>query len=373
MKPLMILLLTLVALPLSNAFAVVYTVRPDGSGDFPTIQAAVDAAVDGDAIELGDGVFTGQGNRDVEVVGKRIAIRSVSGDPSRCTIDCQSMGRAFHFRGHLGSTLEGVTITGGQAEAGGAIHDETGDPALEATNCVFRGNAATGFGGAVVSVGGAFRRCSFIDNFAAEAGGGLGGGSGGMTCCSTLEECVFIGNSARYGAAAYLESIEFLREATIQNCTFAENVSLAFGGIVTIVCGSALIDHCTFAGNAAGRAVLECSWMSLVLRNSIIASSTSGYPVYCDATSTSLVCCDIYGNAGGDWVGCIADQADQNGNLSADPLFCNPAIQDYGLDAASPCAPGHNPDCGLIGAWPVQCGVVPVLPSSWGGIKWRYR
>jgi pectin methylesterase-like acyl-CoA thioesterase len=34
----------------------VFVVSPDGSGDFPTIQAAVDAASDGDDIELTDGV-----------------------------------------------------------------------------------------------------------------------------------------------------------------------------------------------------------------------------------------------------------------------------------------------------------------------------
>jgi hypothetical protein len=38
-----------------------HSVRPDGLGDFPTIQAAVSAAAAGDTIVLEDGVFTGAG------------------------------------------------------------------------------------------------------------------------------------------------------------------------------------------------------------------------------------------------------------------------------------------------------------------------
>lgn len=59
-----------------------YIVRPDGTGDFPTIQAAVDAAVDGDAIELTEGVFRGEGNGNVTVYQKGITIRSQSNDPT---------------------------------------------------------------------------------------------------------------------------------------------------------------------------------------------------------------------------------------------------------------------------------------------------
>ena len=42
-----------------GAAAETYVVTPDGTGDFPTIQTAIDAAGDGDIIELTDGTFTG--------------------------------------------------------------------------------------------------------------------------------------------------------------------------------------------------------------------------------------------------------------------------------------------------------------------------
>jgi hypothetical protein len=77
--------------------------------------------------------------------------------------------------------------------------------------------------------------------------------------------------------------------------------------------------------------------------------------------STFLTCCDVYGNAGGDWVGCLAGQSGNYGNLSADPLFCDATNNNFGLGANSPCAPDQSPaQCGLIGARPVVCGPIGV-------------
>ena len=90
-------------LVLSTAFlvapatATTYLVEPDGTGDFPTIQSAIDAAEDGDTIELTDGTFTGVGNRDLNYLGKAITVRSRSGDPNACIIDCGQADRGFSF------------------------------------------------------------------------------------------------------------------------------------------------------------------------------------------------------------------------------------------------------------------------------------
>lgn len=48
------------------------------SAEYPTIQAAVDAAVDGDAVVLRDGVFRGSGNLDVAMPPKVLTIRAQS-------------------------------------------------------------------------------------------------------------------------------------------------------------------------------------------------------------------------------------------------------------------------------------------------------
>jgi hypothetical protein len=84
-----------------------------------------------------------------------------------------------------------------------------------------------------------------------------------------------------------------------------------------------------------------------------------------------LFCCDLFGNIGGDYIGPIVDQLGMNGNISEDPLFCDPGSLDLRIHSDSPCAPGG--DCGLIGALPVGCGPTPASETTWGAIKALYR
>jgi hypothetical protein len=114
----------------------------------------------------------------------------------------------------------------------------------------------------------------------------------------------------------------------------------------------------------------------LVVENSILSFGEGGEAVYCGPyLDVALTCCDIYGNEGGDWVGCIEDQYGVNGNISEDPLFCDPGSGDFTLQECSPCAPFSppNPECDLIGAWPVGCGGTPTVESTWGALKALFR
>jgi len=127
---------------------------------------------------------------------------------------------------------------------------------------------------------------------------------------------------------------------------------------------------CTFADNTAsshGGAVYSYFYgASVVLDHCIIARSGQGEAVYCyyDGAAT-LVCCDVFGNAGGDWVGCIADQEDVNGNLWVDPMFCNPYSADYRLASGSPCASGNTPGgCEQMGALGIGCTYTSVAESQ---------
>jgi len=105
--------------------AATWLVSPDGTGDYPTIQSAVDAASAGDVVLLEDGVFVGEGNHNVDYRGKRIVVRSAGGQPENCIIDCTAgydglAHRGFRF-GSLESQLsrlEGVTIRNGRDGAG---------------------------------------------------------------------------------------------------------------------------------------------------------------------------------------------------------------------------------------------------------------
>jgi len=108
--------------------AATYVVRDDGSGDFATIQLAITAASHGDIIELADGEFRGPGNRDLDTLGKAITIRSQSGDPATCMINCEGYYSGPHFGFVIqsgegpGTVIEGLNIIQGYPEVwGGTI------------------------------------------------------------------------------------------------------------------------------------------------------------------------------------------------------------------------------------------------------------
>lgn len=305
-----------------------YLIQPDGSGDFATINDAIAAAVDGDRVLLADGTFQGEGNRLILFLGKAISLGSVSGNPSECVIDVDSPPSLYRFGVRFedgegpDSVLEGVTITRARGFTGGAVSCAFSSPTIR--NCIFRENTALQ-GGAI--------NCGYSD--------------------AVFKECVVISNHAE----------EFA------------------GGGTFVHDGRVSFSHCTFAFNESGVdpsgeregggiAVVQAD---VLLQNCIVAHSTRGEGISCrDGGTASLVCSNVYGNAGGDWIGCIADQLGSNGNISADPLFCNPALGDFTLQSGSPCLP-ENTGCGLMGTLGVGCGTISIAPMTWGKLKSLYR
>jgi hypothetical protein len=174
-----ILALCAVLLWPAAVLATTYLVRPDGTGDFPTIQAAINASVNGDVIELADGTFTGPGNRDIRYGGKAITVRSASGDPDRTIIDCEGSAPEHHCAFIFdhgegpGSILAGVTIANGFAVFGGGIFLTFCNPTL--LRCTFYRNFANNGGGLDCDLGATPRivLCTFRENAARYSGGGM--------------------------------------------------------------------------------------------------------------------------------------------------------------------------------------------------------
>lgn len=294
-----------------------YLVCPDGSGHFLTIQDAITAARHGDDIELCDATFKGVGNRGLDFLGKTIRLRSQSRNPAACIIDCEQVDRGFSFiNGEVPEVLlEGVTIINGLApgvspdNVGGAIRCSSGSrPTI--VNCVFSGNWG--------SEGGAVHVASEAD--------------------PRLVGCVFAGNSAETGGGLGVADVAYARPL---NCTFSGNsASVSGGGFYGGEESELDFYNCTFYGNASplgGGIHSEDGYV--YMENCIIAFGTQGAAFNCGGIAEAeLYCCDIYGNAGGNWVGCIAGMLGVDGNISEDPLFCDPGYQDFTIRSDSPCA-----------------------------------
>lgn len=281
---------------------------------YPTIQAALDAATTpGDQVVVADGTYTGSGNKNLDFHGRAITLRSASGNPAACIINCQNGGRGFYF--HSGETaaavVEGFTIRNGFASTGGpggscggAVYCDNASPSL--INCIFSGSLAT-------EGGGLYCRKSTIQK---------------------LINCTISGNTAASGGGMFC----YLSSGTkLTNCTVSGNSASANGSGVYVGSSTISIVGCTFSGNSAatnGGGLYCANSASLILANNILWSDTP-QEIYRVSSEVNAAYCDIQGGYPG------------TGNIDTDPIFVdpdgpdnNPATwqdNDYRLSMGSPC------------------------------------
>jgi predicted outer membrane repeat protein len=227
--------------------------------DHASIQAAIDAASDGDEVVVGPGLYV----ESIDFKGKAITLRSEQGY-TKTTIDgsgsYNSVIRCVTGEG-ADTHIIGFTIAGGRGD--GSFHGEDasiggGLLALRSSptvsGCRFIGNRAGFHGGGIYGAYGAdmlIEQCRFEGN-TAEKGAGIyavmsnitvlecefeanaaryGGGGifNGDDCRPDIAQCVFRLNSARFnGGAIY----DYNCTSTITSCQFIRNVATYKGGAI---------------------------------------------------------------------------------------------------------------------------------------------
>lgn len=274
-----------------------------------TIQAGIDAAVNGDTVIVTDGTYTGDGNRDLDFNGKSILLKSQNG-AAATIIDCEGTagdshrGFMFHNQEDSLSILDGFTITNGVAPiedlywppmdstylgriGGGLVCIDTSSPSI--LNCVFADNT-TPIDDTTVALPGAaaiecwiacspvIRGCTFMGNSATYS-------ALEIVRCSTLtvSDCEFISNGGgelpfyqSMGAIGVWDSSEVVIRGcrftgnswtgfshgagifgqyswlTVIDCEFEGNHSDARGGAVAVYSSGLILDSCIFSANTAG-------------------------------------------------------------------------------------------------------------------------
>ncbi|MBN2272662.1 MAG: right-handed parallel beta-helix repeat-containing protein, partial [Sedimentisphaerales bacterium] len=300
-----------------------------------TIQAALDAIPNGGVVAVRDGIYAGDGNRDLDFKGKAVRLVCANG-PDACTIDCggtpSEEHRAFYFHSVETETsvVQGFTITNGRAWKGGAVLCQNSSPKF--IDCTFEGNEATDDdtgGGAVYNEDSSptFENCTFADNIAMPSAS-FGGGITNERSSPTVTDCTFTNNHAWGGGGIYntdnsnpvLENCTFLNNQaargagmansgcapTLSRCTFTGNSASYYGGgINNLSESSPILSHCTFANNSArsGAGITNASSSPAIIINCLFvanyASDENGAAVSNDTSDAQLINCTIYGNSGG--------------------------------------------------------------------------
>jgi len=289
---------------------------------------------------------------------------------------------------------------------GGGIAVWEGSAPLIVDNRILTNKADDGGGGALVTrgssptfrdneisgnesgLGGAFRidldshplieGNRIIGNSGVVAAGGLYIDGAGYGAHPTIRRNLLQDNVCPHGSGGAIYCDHFATPQIEENLIL-RNSCVAYGGGVTIWEGSApVLLRNTIALNVGG---LDGGGV-FVTRNShpklyrnIVSHSTAGGGVRVDDFQSTVLfqCNDVWGNAGYDYSG-VVNPTGSDGNLSADPLYCNLVALDVHLDSTSPCTALNSPSgCDLIGALDVGCGATPGVRQTWGKIKAGYR
>jgi hypothetical protein len=324
-----------------DAEARIIRVNWDGTGDYPSIKAAVLSAAEGDTIRVAPGTYSGSSNTDIDTAGMNLVFES-DDDPDATIIDGEGLHGAFLIDSGQDSTyvVRGFTFLDcHRNQSGGAFVVQHSSPIIE--YCRFQDCTASFNGGSVYANDSSaiVRRCVFHGNAAEIIGGALYGNSSALT----ISWCLFDDNSALggYGGGAVYSS----RSADyFTNCTFTENVTDA---VVVFSGPDFRMTDCIVTGTIDGAAVVDQ-----------------------EDDGTDIRHCVIFDNAAGD---SLADH--HHDNLFLDPLFCDAQAYDYTHCLDSECLPDFNDWGELIGAYGEGCGPcnTPVEDASWGVLKALFR
>jgi hypothetical protein len=299
--------------------------------EIPDIQAALDSSATGDTVLVEPGEYSWTSG-PLTFRGKELVLRSEGGPESTILRATPGNGAIGFSDREDSSRVEGFTIRVGDVGGGSAISIWNAAPTID--NCVIVDNYSTGDCAGVMVSGG-------DPNWAL---------------------------------------------ALITNTVIAFNEGGSAGAIAAIGDAFVQLIGCTIHANTSESApcspfaaqVLAISSSGVVIERTIISGSPDGWPLSCEGSAVLLSCSNLYGNSCGDYEDCFASELGVNGNISAEPQYCEPSAEalDFSLAAGSPCLPGNHPDgavCDLIGARGQGCAPTATTPVTWGRMKSLFR
>ena len=313
--------------------------------DAATITEGLAASMAGDTLLVAPGLYL---EHDL-IIPAGICLRGATGDPLDVVIDAQQQGRVITCS-DLDELvrIEALTLTGGLST-------------METTGSQMAGGLLIRTALAEVS------NCRIVDNEAEMEGGGIACDTGAEV---VITGCLVAGNRSVDGAGIACRASSPL----LENCVIVGNDGLVWGGALFCRTGAnPRVVGCTLVGNEAhfGAGIWAVDCPDIVVENSIIAFGLDGEGIFAYDNPSApseirLICCNVFGNEGGGYGGTSQDQTGIDGNIAAEPYFCDWENLDFTLAADSPCLPANN-SCGtLMGALGQGCAPISGVDDTAG-------
>ena len=331
-----ILSLVLPAIFMLTAFTA-YAATINVPADYTTIQAAIDASVNGDTINVAAGTYT----ENIDFSGKLITVKSTDG-PETTIIDGNASGSVVVFQSGENNTavLDGFGITNGTGNViteihetytlGGGILAYNSSPTIQ--NChIYENTASCGAGIDCENADSIIiDNCQITDNDGYAAGVGIsmsgcdspaitdcylqynrnigtyivfGGGIYANTSSPVIDNCIIDNNLAYYGGGIYCT---YTSTPVVSNSIIKNNNSNSNQGDAGIVARnegcSITIDNCMVIFNEGGIKIWEGA--TALIQKSTIAGNTNvaggglgtGIRIQSGSSAATLEQCNITGN-----------------------------------------------------------------------------
>jgi hypothetical protein len=340
-------------------------------GQYPTIQAGIDASLDGDTVLVSAGIYA----EHIDFHGKRIVVKSEQGAEST-VIDGNHAQTVVRFQNDEGpnSILEGFTVTNGLGgggypnyRGGGIDCDDSSSPTIK--NNIIMGNSSPTGGGGIACED--WSNATIINNIIMDNAADDGAAIYGDHCYLTIVNNTISGNRADgFGGGIYGY---YVGAIVRYNLITGNTASMKGGGMAVLeashvsypiwqICNNVIADN--LAGNAGGGINIQCSFPApghTIMNNTItrnraglggaLALSLSAYPVITNSIlwNNSQPEIHIYSGGGNPTVAYsdVTRGWPGTGNIDADPLFVDLDYRDYRLQWDSPCIDAGDPASSL--------------------------
>ena len=404
----------------------VWSVQVDGTGDAPTIQAAIDSASSGDEVSVQPGTYF----ENIDFLGKDLVVRGAMG-PAATVIDGSILDSAvvtIQSGESRAACIEGFTVQGGRGNRpstrknGGGVYVQNASPSIVGN--VIRENMSADWGGGISldteSDGPLIAPLVAGNRIELNTAGINGGGIVVWDANAEIRDNVFIENEAAFDGGGIYVAMFSPGGVDIRGNQFWGNVARDHGGAIEagrqVQSGPMNIEWNLFVRNQAygedgpdngtGGAISMRGWAA-VIRNNTFANNlgsggdgcTGGGIMVSSGARTVLIennlfysdmgcgitCRALSGAAGAEvrnnlfWQNTPFDISTPSDcdfgvvedNLFEDPMLCGPESDNYTVSVDSPALSAAP----MIGVWlSPGCGPgVPVESTTWGRIKARFQ